>query len=136
MLWKRAAIDPSSLIKLKREQSPPAAETARVQPSARLVAALLLFFMFALCIHVQSAKYRREFLFHTTHVLHGDLEVAPGKAGVAFTGIPGSLSSTGPVMTASICGHFSDYLTLSIVLAGAISLMKYLARLFRAPPAR
>ena len=104
--------------------------------SSRSLAAALLLSTFALFLHIQSAKNSGDFLFNTAHVLHGDLEVESESLGEVFTSICGESSLGLRAISESIRSELPEFLFLPILPAGASSRMKYLARFFRAPPAR
>jgi len=97
---------------------------------------LLLLSTFALALHVESARYEQPLAFAGGHILHGDLRPNTGDApanilALAISTTPAILLSMLVLarlpLLASRADDFSDRRTRQ-------SLMRYLARLFRAPP--
>jgi hypothetical protein len=108
---------------------------------ARLLVAFLLLTTCALFLHLQSAKERCEFLFNTTHVVHGDLEVETERPARTFWRVISSSPVVARAVTARSAGMlsvrafhtFARFLPLFDLTK--LRLMRHLARRFRAPPA-
>jgi hypothetical protein len=107
-------------------------ERARI----RGLAAFLLLFTFALALHIQSAKYEHPFVFPAHHILHGDLRPDAGKIQAAISAIgtwcapPLALL---PALFSAAPLRFFREAELSFENSH-LTLVRYLARLFRAPP--
>jgi hypothetical protein len=103
----------------------------------RAFVGLLLFSAVALTLHVQSARYRQSLAFAGGHILHGDLRPDTDAAAKILAQAAGSV----PALL-----RWMVVLATAILLAKRadefydrrfpLSLLRYLARLFRAPPAR
>ncbi len=104
----------------------------------RFLLGFLLLTTCVLFLHLQSAKNRCEFLPNTTHVVHGDLEVESERPAHVFA----QVFDWSPVAACAVLAsspipslvHTFQAFPPACDLT-KISLMRHLARLFRAPPA-
>jgi hypothetical protein len=111
----------------------------RSQFHIRLLPAFLLVSTFALALHIQFAKIHRQYLFHTTHVLHGDLRSDTEKPTETSAQLCSPSVHAGFVALVIIHRSFRWPIFFSVEPACDFSLVhltRYLARFFRAPPTR
>jgi hypothetical protein len=113
---------------MKPKSTPPA-----LRPRLRIFVAVLLLTTFALTLHLQAARYQQP--FPARHILHGDLRHDSEKPVQVIppVGCPTTLlMATGLYFATS--SFFVSPPRVVAIDHSRLSLLRYCARLFRAPP--
>jgi hypothetical protein len=113
---------------MKLKSTPPA-----LRPRLRIFVAVLLLTTFALTLHLQAARYQQP--FPTRHILHGDLRHDTEKLVrvIPPVGCPATLLMAAGLFFATT-NFFVSTPPIGAIDHTELSLRRYCARLFRAPP--